>query len=249
MGGIAQRLEARVRLLDPDGEVADLLDLPLVVAHVVAALELVGEEVVARIVVVGQREISFEEAWRGGGLVFGACEAAVRPHLGELVLRVGLREILLQDVAADEVVVIGERIPLGEVAGEEVGDPHALAPERLGPWRPIGGAEDRVRAAGTPDQVVDQHRELLAVRADAVVLGVRSLHLREAEGEVSPQVVLLRLREGRRLEPVRGPREREHSHCDSRREPRPDRPCEIRRFHHGEPPLAHSDAEENPHHA
>jgi hypothetical protein len=49
----------------------------LVVAHVVAALELVGEEVVTRIIVVGLREISLEEARRGGGLVFGACEPTV----------------------------------------------------------------------------------------------------------------------------------------------------------------------------
>src|SRR5262249_1678703 len=57
VGGVAQRLEAGVGLLDAGGKVADLLDLPLVVAHVVAALELVGEEVVARVVVVGERQI------------------------------------------------------------------------------------------------------------------------------------------------------------------------------------------------
>ncbi len=82
-----QRLEARVRLLDADGEGADLLDLALVVAHEVAALQLVGEEVVSRVVVVGLREIALEEARRGGGLVLGAGEARRTTRIcGELVL-------------------------------------------------------------------------------------------------------------------------------------------------------------------
>ena len=244
MGCVAERLEARVRLLDADGEDADLLDLPLVVAHVVATLELVGEEVVARVVEVRQREVALEEARRGGGLVLGAREAAVGAHLGELVRRVGLGEVLLQDVAADEVVVIGERVPLVDVACEEVGDPHALAAERLGPRRPVRGAEERV-AARAPDLAVDLHRELLPVLTDAEVLGVRAFHLREAESEVLLQIGLLRLGQLGCAEGVHRGRQPEH-HRHRRPEPQRARgPSAPRGSSHGALPLAHIDAKEN----
>src|SRR5262249_4107143 len=95
---------------------------------------------------------------RGDSLVLGAGEATVRAHLGELVGGVGLCEVFLQDVASDEVVVIGERVPPVEVAGEKVDDPHALAAERLGPRRPVRGAEDGL-AARAPDLAVDLRGE------------------------------------------------------------------------------------------
>jgi hypothetical protein len=249
VGCVAQRLEARVGLLDLDREVADLLDLPLVVAHVVASLELVREEIVARVVVVGQREVALEEARRGGGLELGAREPAVRPHLGELVPRVGLCEILLEDVAADEVVVIGERVPLIEIAREQVRDPHALLAERLRPRSPERGAEDRVRPTGAPDDVLDHHGKLLPVGTDAVVLRVRALHLREAEGEVPAQVVLLRPGQRRRLEPGRGRREGEQGQQDAGREPRPGRPSGSGGLRHGGHPLADIETQGNHPHA
>src|SRR5262249_62408569 len=77
VGRVAERLELGVCLLDADGDRADLLDLPLIVAYVVAALELVGEEVVVGVVEVGSGEIPLEETRRGGGPGPGPAETAV----------------------------------------------------------------------------------------------------------------------------------------------------------------------------
>ncbi len=78
MDRVAQRLEVGVGLLDAHREGADLLDLADVVADEVALLQLVGEQEVAGVVELGRGEVALEEARRGGGLVLGAGEPAVR---------------------------------------------------------------------------------------------------------------------------------------------------------------------------
>ena len=115
----------------------------LVVAHVEAPLQLVGQQVVARLVEALERQIALEEARRVAGLVLGACQAAVGAHLRQLVVGVGLDEELLEHVAAHEVVVVRELVPQEEIAGEEVGDVHALAGQGVGPRLAEGGTEAR----------------------------------------------------------------------------------------------------------
>ena len=220
VGGVAEGLEAPVGLLDADRERPDLLDLALVVAYVVAALELIGQEVVLGVVELGGGEIALEEARRGGRLVLGAGEPAVCPHLGQLVPGVRLGKVLLEDVAADEVVVIQKRVPLREVAREEVCDPHALATERLRPGGAVGGAVGCVGTTGARDATVDLDGMHSPVPTHAVVVAVRSLELPEAEREVVLEIRPLCRGELRRLERGGAPGE------GDRRDD--DRPCEPR---------------------
>ena len=117
-----------------------------------------------------------------------------------LWLRVGLDKVLLQNVSADQMVVVGKRIPEVEVAREDVADVDALLRQRFGPRRPERGAEQGVLAtdpdlpAGSPD------RNLASVRADADVLRVGSLELADAESEVVAQRLELLRRQFRAAE-------------------------------------------------
>ena len=134
----------------------------------------------------GDGEVALEEARRRRRSRPRRSERPpIGAHLRELVVRVGLDEVLLEDVAAHEVVVVGKVVPQVEVAREDVGDVHALLRQRLGPGRAIGGAEERVLARGrrtAPSAL--RTGSFWPSRADAEVLGVRSLQLAEAEREV-----------------------------------------------------------------
>jgi hypothetical protein len=193
---IPQGLEVAALLLNRTREVSGLADRSLVVAHVEAALKLVGQQVVARLVEVLEGQVALEEARRVARLVLGAGEATVGAHLRELVVGVGLDEELLEHVAPHEIVVLRKLVPQEEVAGEEVRDVHALAGEGLGPRLAEGGAEARPTATGAHDAPVLQHHGLLlAVTAHAEVLGIGALLLAEAEFEVLVQRALLRVPE------------------------------------------------------
>ena len=69
---VAQGLEVAALLLDGAREIARLADPALVVAHVEAPLELVGQQVVARLVEAVERQVALEEARRVSRLVLGA---------------------------------------------------------------------------------------------------------------------------------------------------------------------------------
>ena len=183
--GVAQRLEALALPVDGGRQVAHLDDVALIGANVEAPLQLVREQVVPRLLEAVERQVALEEARRVPRLVLGAGEPAVRAHLRELVIGMRLDEELLEDVAAHQVVVVGKRVPLPEIAREQVGDVHALVGERLGPGLAERRAEPGVAAARTHDAPVGElHGSLLAVLANAIVLGIRPLLLGEAEPPV-----------------------------------------------------------------
>jgi beta-lactamase class A len=182
---VAQRLEVGSLALDRRGEVARLLDLPLIVADEEAPLQLVRQQVVPRLAEAVEREVALEEAGRVAGLVLGTGESAVGAQLGELVRRVRLDEELLQDVTAHQVVVVGEAVPEVEVAGKEIAEVHPLIRQCLAPRFSEGSAEANGAAAGRDDRPVPLHDGLaLAVAADAVVLAVGPLLLPQAALEI-----------------------------------------------------------------
>ena len=128
---VAQGLEVGSLVLDGGRQIAGLPDAPLVVAHEEAPLELVGQQVVARLVEALEGQVALEEARRVPRLVLGAGEAAVGAHLRELVVGVGLDEELLEHVAAHEVVVVGELVPQRRGRGRR--GSRCTCPGRRGP--------------------------------------------------------------------------------------------------------------------
>ncbi len=188
---IAQRLELGIGRVNAHGQDADLLDLTHIFANEEALLQLVGEKEMACLAELGSGQIALEEARGRGDFVFGAGEAAEGPQLAELVARVGLDEVVLQDVSAHQVVVVGKCIPEVEIAREDVADVHALLRQRFGPRRAVRGAEDGVLAADSDLPARAPDGNLTPVRAHADVLGIRSFELAHTEREVVAQRLLL----------------------------------------------------------
>ena len=67
-------LKAAIALLDRTREVARPIDAPLVLAHEVSTLQLVGEQEVARLLELVLGEVTLEEERRVARLVLGAGE-------------------------------------------------------------------------------------------------------------------------------------------------------------------------------
>ena len=107
----------------------------------------------------------------------------------------GLGEEALEDVSADEIVMVVVLIPEEEIARKEVADVHALFGERLTPRLAIRRAEHRGAAARRHDAAIDPDRMPPPVSTNAVV---------QREGPFSSlrdaRVGLVELARGRRVE-------------------------------------------------
>src|SRR5262249_20314876 len=184
--------------LNAHREGAYLLDLAQVAAHEVALLQLVGEQEVAILFELGRAQVALEETRRGGGFILGASKATVGAHLCQLGVGIGLGEVLFEDVAAHQVVVIGKALPQVEVAGEKVGDVHALLGQRFRTRRPERRAKLRIAARIANRTARSHYRQLCAARTDAEVLRIRSLDLSLAQRVVVAQHLLFLPRERQR---------------------------------------------------
>src|SRR5262249_4212441 len=122
---------------------------------------------------------------------FEAGQTAKGAQLRQLVVGVGIDEILLQNIAANEVAVVGERVPQVEIAREDIADVHALLRQGIGPGSAEGSTEEGILAADTDPSGGVAHGDLAPVGTDAGVLGVRPLQLADAERKVVAQGFLL----------------------------------------------------------
>src|SRR5208337_5587318 len=193
--GILQRLEARVHAFDARGRRPELLHLGNVAPQEETLLQLVGQQEVLGGIELRRRLVELEELLLRRRHLLGTGEPAEGPQLRQLVLGVRLGEVLLEDVATDEIVVIRVATPLVDVAREDVAEVEALLREGLGPGRTVGRAEDRLLAARAKGAARAPDRLLRSTRADADVLGIWTLELPHREAEVLLEIVLLLRRE------------------------------------------------------
>ena len=182
MNRIAQRLELRIDALDARRHVAHLLHFPEPAAREMPFLDLVGQQEVPEVVVLRAGQEALVELWLRDHFVLGAGKSLVLTHFGQLVIRYGIDDVAFQDVTADQVLVVGDPVPLIDVTGKDVADIDAVFLKLLAPVGLERGAEQRLLAADVPDlAALRQNGCAPAVGTDTGVRAERPLPLRETD--------------------------------------------------------------------
>ena len=139
MDGIAQGFEIGIHILDLARQIADLDDSSPFGANEIPLLQLVGQQKVTIIIISVLVQIFFRKLHHCRLLVLRARNAAEGPGGGQFVIGMGFDKVLFEDIAANQVMVIGNAVPIKQAGGEQVADVNALLPKGLGPR----GAERR----------------------------------------------------------------------------------------------------------